>query len=102
MLVDRPRSALVCSGIAYLLYFRLIRDIGPARASTVTFLMPAFGMLWGAWLLGESITLGMVVGAALIVAGTATVLRPPRSTGRRALHRRRPHEPIGANVRRVE
>ena len=67
--------ALVCSGVAYLLYFRLIRDIGPARASTVTFLMPAFGMLWGAWFLGESITLGMIAGAALIVAGTATVLR---------------------------
>lgn len=67
--------ALVCSGIAYLLYFRLIRDIGPARTSTVTFLMPAFGMVWGAWFLGESITLGMVAGAALIVAGTATVLR---------------------------
>jgi len=67
--------ALLCSGIAYLLYFRLIRDIGPARTSTVTFLMPAFGMLWGAWFLGESITLGMVAGAALIVAGTATVLR---------------------------
>jgi drug/metabolite transporter (DMT)-like permease len=67
--------ALVCSGIAYLLYFRLIRDIGPARASTVTFLMPAFGMLWGAWFLGESVTAGMIAGAALIVAGTATVLR---------------------------
>lgn len=67
--------ALACSGIAYLLYFRLIRDIGPARTSTVTFLMPAFGMLWGAWFLGESITPGMIAGAALIVAGTATVLR---------------------------
>jgi drug/metabolite transporter (DMT)-like permease len=73
--------ALVCSGVAYLLYFRLIRDIGPARASTVTFLMPAFGMLWGAWFLGESITAGMVAGAALIVAGTATVLRPSGRVG---------------------
>ncbi|HEY1329132.1 MAG TPA: DMT family transporter [Casimicrobiaceae bacterium] len=67
---------LVCSGIAYLLYYRLIRDIGPTRALTVTFLMPAFGMVWGALLLHESITAGMVAGAALIVAGTAAVLRP--------------------------
>ena len=66
--------ALLCSGVAYILYFRLIRDIGPTRALTVTFLMPAFGMLWGAWLLGESVTAGMIGGAALIVAGTASVL----------------------------
>jgi drug/metabolite transporter (DMT)-like permease len=42
----------------------------------VTFLMPAFGMLWGALFLGETITLAMLVGAALIVGGTAAVLRP--------------------------
>jgi drug/metabolite transporter (DMT)-like permease len=66
--------ALICSGVAYMLYFRLVRDIGPTRALTVTFLMPAFGMIWGAWLLGESITPGMIAGAALIVAGTAAVL----------------------------
>ena len=70
--------ALVCSGIAYLLYFRLIRDIGPTRALTVTFLMPALGMIWGWWLLDESVTAGMIAGAALIVAGTAAVLRRER------------------------
>jgi drug/metabolite transporter (DMT)-like permease len=68
---------LVCSGIAYVLYYRLIRDIGPTRAMTVTFLIPAFGMLWASWLLGESITRGMLAGSLLIVAGTATVLRQP-------------------------
>ena len=71
---------LVCSGIAYVLYYRLIRDIGPTRALTVTFLIPAFGMLWAWWLLGESITPGMLGGAALIVAGTAAVLRRPVAT----------------------
>ncbi|HTI48561.1 MAG TPA: DMT family transporter [Casimicrobiaceae bacterium] len=64
----------VCSGIAYVLYYRLIRDIGPTRALTVTFLIPAFGMLWAFWLLGESITAGMIGGAALIIGGTAAVL----------------------------
>jgi drug/metabolite transporter (DMT)-like permease len=70
--------ALVCSALAYVLYFRLIADVGPTRAMTVTFLMPAFGMLWGHWFLDETITVPMLVGAALIVAGTAAVLRPRR------------------------
>jgi drug/metabolite transporter (DMT)-like permease len=77
-LVNLLLLALLCSGVAYLLYYRLIRDIGPTRALTVTFLMPAFGMLWGAWLLDESITEGMIWGACLIVAGTAAVLRAAR------------------------
>ena len=68
--------ALVCSAAAYALYFRLIADVGPTRAMTVTFLMPAFGMLWGRLFLDESITWPMLVGAALIVAGTGAVLRP--------------------------
>lgn len=68
--------ALVCSAVAYVLYFRLIADVGPTRAMTVTFLMPAFGMLWGHWFLDETITLPMVAGAALVVGGTAAVLRP--------------------------
>jgi drug/metabolite transporter (DMT)-like permease len=70
--------ALLCSAVAYLLYYRLIADVGPTRALTVTFLMPAFGMAWGAAFLGETITPPMVGGAALIVAGTAMVLRPAR------------------------
>src|SRR4029077_19753870 len=68
--------ALVGSAVAYVLYSRLIADVGPTRAMTVTFLMPAFGMLWGRLFLGETITLPMVAGAALIVGGTAAVLRP--------------------------
>lgn len=69
---------LVCSAVAYLLYYRLIRDLGPTRAATVTFLMPAFGMTWGALFLDETITWPMLAGAGLIVAGTAAVLRPLR------------------------
>lgn len=67
--------ALLCSAVAYLLYYRLIADVGPTRALTVTFLMPAFGMLWGALFLGEAITATMLGGAGLIVAGTVLVLR---------------------------
>ncbi len=70
--------ALLCSAIAYLLYFRLIADIGPTRALTVTFLMPLFGMLWGALFLGESITAPMLAGCALIVGGVALVAFAPK------------------------
>jgi len=69
--------ALLCSAVAYLLYYRLIVDIGPTRALTVTFLMPLFGMLWGALFLGESITAPMLAGCALIVGGSVLVLKAP-------------------------
>lgn len=66
--------ALLCSAVAYLLYFRLIVDVGATQALTVTFLMPAFGMIWGATILGETITVAMIVGTALILLGTGLVL----------------------------
>jgi drug/metabolite transporter (DMT)-like permease len=66
--------ALVCSAIAYLLYFKLIRDVGPTKAISVTFLVPLFGVLWGVLFLGETITLTTVVGACAIFGGMALVL----------------------------
>jgi drug/metabolite transporter (DMT)-like permease len=63
--------AVLCTGLAYTLYFRLIRNIGPARAITVTFLIPAFAVLWGGLFLGETVTLPMGVGCAVILLGTA-------------------------------
>jgi drug/metabolite transporter (DMT)-like permease len=69
---------VLCSAVAYLIYYKLIADIGPTKALTVTFLMPVFGMLWGALFLHEQITVGMLAGAALILAGTFLVTAPPR------------------------
>lgn len=66
---------LLCSGVAYMLYFRLMRDVGPTRALTVTYIIPVFGILWAALFLGEDITSGMLLGAMLVVAGTVLVLR---------------------------
>lgn len=66
--------ALICSAVAYLLYYRLIIDTGPTKALTVTFLMPAFGMVWGAAFLHEQITLPMIAGTLLILLGTGLVL----------------------------
>ena len=85
--------AVLCTGLAYVLYFRLIVRIGPARAMAVTYLLPAFAMLWGALFLGEPVTPAMLAGGAVILAGTALatgLVRPgrraagaaqPRSTG---------------------
>lgn len=75
--------ALLCSAVAYLLYYRLIADVGPTRALTVTLLMPVFGMLWGALFLDEVVTPAMIAGCALIVGGTAMVLWPVRPLARR-------------------
>jgi drug/metabolite transporter (DMT)-like permease len=66
---------LVCGAVAYLLYFRLIADIGATGALTVTYLIPVFGVLWGALFLGEVLSAAMLAGAALVVLGTVFVLR---------------------------
>ncbi len=62
--------AVICTGIAYILYFRLLSRIGPAKTLAVTYLIPAFGVLWGHLLLHEPITTSMVVGCAVILLGT--------------------------------
>jgi drug/metabolite transporter (DMT)-like permease len=64
---------VLCSGIAYLLYFRLIDEIGPTSALTVTFLNPVFGILWGALFLGEVVGWYTVAGSAIVLTGTALV-----------------------------
>lgn len=64
---------VVCSGIAYLLYFRLIVDIGAPAALTVTFLVPVFGVLWGHLVLGEALGWNTLAGALVVIVGTALV-----------------------------
>jgi drug/metabolite transporter (DMT)-like permease len=60
-----------CTGIAFILYFRLIANVGPAKAIAVTFLIPVFGVLWGALFLDEETTINMLAGCATILLGTA-------------------------------
>ncbi len=62
--------AVACTGVAYVLYFRLIAHVGPANAIAVTFLIPMFAVLWGWLVLDEHITARMVAGCAVILAGT--------------------------------
>ncbi|MFZ6754785.1 DMT family transporter [Undibacterium sp. Dicai25W] len=69
--------SLLCSAIAYLLYFRLIHDIGPTKALTVTFLIPLFALLWGFLFLNENITLSTLAGCAGVVLATCLVVLTP-------------------------
>ena len=62
---------VLCTGIAYALYFRLIARIGPTKTMAVTFLIPAFAILWGVVFLDESVGLVMLGGCAVILLGTA-------------------------------
>jgi drug/metabolite transporter (DMT)-like permease len=62
---------IACTGLAYILFFRLIENAGPARALTVTFLVPVFAVFYGAVFLGEEITQWMLICAVVIVCGVA-------------------------------
>ncbi|MFZ6693440.1 DMT family transporter [Undibacterium sp. SXout20W] len=72
--------ALLCSAVAYLLYFRLIHDIGPTKALTVTFLIPLFALLWGFIFLHEAITLNTIIGCAGVVLATWLVAYTPKKS----------------------
>ncbi|MGR5443555.1 DMT family transporter [Vibrio jasicida] len=64
---------VVCTGLAYLLYFRLVSEIGPASALTVTFLVPVFGILWGYLVLDEPVGFNTIIGTILVLSGTMLV-----------------------------
>jgi drug/metabolite transporter (DMT)-like permease len=62
---------VMCTGFAYVLFFRLVERVGAAYAASVTFLIPIFGMIWGAAFLGETITSLTIAGCAIVLFGTA-------------------------------
>ncbi|HEX8954724.1 MAG TPA: DMT family transporter [Burkholderiaceae bacterium] len=66
--------ALLCTAVAYFIYFRLMADIGPTRTLTVTFLIPMFALLWGGIFLHEEFNLNSLVGCALVGLATWLVL----------------------------
>jgi drug/metabolite transporter (DMT)-like permease len=67
---------LVCTAFAYILYFRLLTSIGPLSSMTVTFMIPPFGVLWGALFLDEPLSMAHVYGGVLIAVALWLVLRP--------------------------
>ncbi len=60
--------ALFCTAIGYLLYFYLITSVGPTKTLSVTFMIPLFGLIWGAVFLNEHITIGMIAGLFVILS----------------------------------
>jgi len=74
---------VLCTGIAFVFYYRLIGRVGAARASTVTYLIPLFGVIWAWLILGEPLTLTMGLAGALILAGVALSQREVRRDAKR-------------------
>jgi drug/metabolite transporter (DMT)-like permease len=73
--------AFVCTALAFLLFFALIVEIGPARSTVITYLNPAVAVLLGVVLLGEPFTAGIAVGFPLILLGSYLATRSPPDTG---------------------
>ncbi len=61
---------LGCTGLAYVIFYRLIDNVGPSRTITVTFLVPPFGVFWGAVILDEAVTPAVILGAGTVLLGT--------------------------------
>lgn len=75
---------ILCSGLAYLLYFDLIEKVGVGPALSVGFLIPVFGVLWGSVFLHEHIGLQTALGGAIVLVGTALITGfDPRSLFRK-------------------
>lgn len=77
--------AIFCTGVAYILYFRLIANAGPVNAIAVTFLVPIFAVVWGEIFLAERMTVPLAIGCAVIFLGTALatgILRVPAAAHR--------------------
>lgn len=62
--------AIVCTALAFIIFFALIREVGPVRATVITYVNPAVAAVVGVLLLDETITVGMIVGFVLVLAGT--------------------------------
>jgi drug/metabolite transporter (DMT)-like permease len=76
--------AVLCTALAYLIFFALIKNIGPVKTLSVTFLVPMFGMLWGCLFLSESIAPNTIFGLVTILLSVALVLNVPfRRLGKR-------------------
>lgn len=76
---------LLSTALAYLLYFFLLARVGPTKTVSVTYLVPVFGVIWGATFLREPITAGMIAGLAIIAFSLVLVTEVPigRLNGRR-------------------
>jgi drug/metabolite transporter (DMT)-like permease len=86
--------AVVCSALAFLLFFALIREVGPARATVITYVNPLVAVLLGVSVLGERFTLGIAVGMPLILIGSVLGTAPSLKTEGTAA----PAETVGPEI----
>jgi drug/metabolite transporter (DMT)-like permease len=74
--------AAVCTSLAFLIFFALIEQVGPVRATVITYVNPAVAAVLGVAILGETFTFGMGIGFVLILAGSVLATRPSRRAQR--------------------
>jgi drug/metabolite transporter (DMT)-like permease len=79
--------AVICTAAAFMLLFALVNEVGPVRATTITYLNPAVAVVAGAVVLDEPVTVWTVVGFLLVVTGSYLVNRGGR-----------PSEPVEAEI----
>ena len=70
--------AVVCTALAFLLFFALIAEVGPVRATVITYINPAVAAVLGVLVLDEEFTVGMAIGFALVLIGSALATRPSK------------------------
>ncbi|OTG85875.1 EamA family transporter [Acinetobacter sp. ANC 4558] len=67
---------IICTALAYILYFQLITNIGPLRSLTVTFLIPPFAVMWGYFFLDEVISGEFIIGALIVCIAVWLIIKP--------------------------
>jgi drug/metabolite transporter (DMT)-like permease len=72
--------AVVCTAVAFLVFFALIADIGPTRATVITYVNPAVAIALGVTVLGEHLTAGMIIGFPLVLIGSVLATTHPRTS----------------------
>ena len=71
-----PRLGVICTAAAFLVFFRLIAEVGPARATVITYVNPAVAVALGVLVLGEPLTVAVGISFALILGGSVLATRP--------------------------
>ena len=78
VLASLAALAVICTALAFVLFFKLIAEVGPARAIVITYVNPAVAVALGVAVLGEPLTAEIVAAFALILAGSVLATRPSR------------------------
>jgi drug/metabolite transporter (DMT)-like permease len=90
---------LVCTALAFVLFYDLIAEIGPSRATVITYLNPAVALLLGIVVLGEQPTIGMFIGFPLVLLGSVLATRGPRPPAdRRHIEAREPGQEVPSSA----